>query len=595
MAFTSDQYNAFKELHSRGALSPERAKAFEALQERGTFAEYEAAEQPLDDIEISDQIERPETSEQLAERVRARGHELAAQNVPDDVARRQLLNEFWDQGKLEQEVAERRDLTPLDPPTTIEAIVGATKAFPASAKKQLTDLYKMVANPGQTWEGLKTVAKDVYKNQMEVALEDMGFDPSAIKFKEGAILENIEQTPALDAVIDDYKKVYGSGYGEFKKAFVRDPARVLVELGSVLFPAAKGAQAAAVSKGLPTVAKISGAIAEGAALTEPITQIATVVKPVSKLVGGPINFLGEKIKPTKLYQDAAKMSTAINETDRAKLVQTALDEGILPNLEGLDKMDAIITKLDNKIAETIEKAQATNVKMPVGEIFKEFDKLEDIYKWSSKPQESINALNKLKKSFSKVHTDTKTLTPKKAQQLKKRIYKDLRSYYEAVKSSPASVEGQKAMARASKEFLEGLAPEIKGMNQKDGAIISLRNALEKPASRIQNRSILGMGAGIKTGIGTTIGTVMGSSEIGVIAGISFAILTDPIVQSKIAIAMNKAIRQGKEISKSTKANLEKMGYKQVKRGGKMVWTPPKRAVSEQLLKATQKDGHEKEQ
>lgn len=546
-------------------------------------------DEPPADVGISAPAVPGETTEQLTERIKMRGEELEAQGVSDDEAQRQLINEFWDQGQLEQEVAERKDLTPLAPPSTIEALVGGAKAFPASSKKQLTDLYKMVTNPGQTWEGLKTVAKDVYKNQMEVALKDMGFDPSAIKFKEGALLENIEQTPALDMVIDDYKKIYGSGYGEFKRAFAKDPARIMVELGSVLFPAAKGAQASAISKGLPTVAKVTGAIAEGAALTEPITQITKAVAPVSKLIGAPMKFLGEKVKPTKLYQSAAKMSTVISEADRAKLVQTALDEGILPNLEGLDKIDGIIANLDNKIAEVIETAQTKNIKMPVDEIFKDFEKLEEIYKLSGKASESISALNQLKKSFRKANADMEHLTPKKAQQFKQRIYKDLRSYYEAVQSSPASVEGQKAMARASKEFLEGIAPEIKGMNKRDGAMIALRNAIEKPASRIQSRSIMGLGMGVKTGVGTTIGHTLGSPQAGVVAGIAFAILTDPIVQSKIAITLNKSIRQGKKMSESTTANLVKMGYKQVKKGGKMVWTPPNRAVSVQLLKAAQQE------
>lgn len=519
-----------------------------------------------------------------------RAEELRDSGVPEGEAQRQLLHEF--SGNLEQDrlALASGPQTPLVP-STKEAIVGGVQAFPGSMKKQATDLYKTVSEPKKTWEGLKTLMVEGYKKQFPTPIKNVltAIASSDIggKLPEGVkdAISNIENTPAIDKIVDDYVKTYGD-YGEFKKVLATDPVRILMDIGSVAAPAAKGAQVSALAAGLPKAAKVAGALHKGALLSEPITAATAVVKPVSKLVGVPMKFLGAKLKPTKLYQSAAKM--VVKEADRTRIVQTALDEGILPDLEGLNKLDSIMIELDDKISKAIDAAQTAGTKMPVEELFKEFEALEAKFKLSGKPKESNRAINRIRRNFEEVYQNTESLPPAKVQALKRRIYKDLQGYYDIVKNSPASVDAQQAMAKASKEFLETIAPEIGAYNKRYGNLIELRKVLEKPAARIQKRAIIGIGSGAKTTIGTAIGHAFGSAEIGVIAGISFSILTDPIVQARIAVTMNKIAKEGGKISKATVANLEKIGLKQVQKAGKTIWTPGKRLAAEQASKVVEK-------
>jgi len=435
-----------------------------------------------------------------------------------------------------------------------EALKEGVKAFPSSAKNQITSFFDAITSPAKTWQGVKALSKDIYKNQMEVALKDMGFDPEKVKFEEGSILEHIEKTPVLDTVVDDLEKTYGS-YEGFKEAIAKDPARIMTDISTLLVPTAKIAEGAALAAKLPAVAKVAEKVARGAALTEPITAAATtakqVVKTTSKLTGKAF----PSLTPTGLFESATKMSTKIPQKERVRLANVALESGIMPTMKGLNKIDDKIAKIDNTIADMIDKADTTGKKMPLGKLFKEFKKLKEERLLSTKAKEGVRAINKIRKSMLEANAKIGRgkLTPKEVQTLKKTVYKDLQGAYENIKNSTASIKAQKAVARSAKEYLEELLPEIKQLNKTDSDLIKLRSALEAPASRIRNHQLMGIGSGIKIGTGAGVGAAAGSPELtALLTGLATAqsIFDHPMVKSKLAIVLDKLQKQGVEISDS---------------------------------------------
>lgn len=429
----------------------------------------------------------------------------------------------------------------------MKALTEGSKVFIPSVKKQLTSLWDAVTNPSETWEGMKALATDLYKAQVESSLTDWGFDPEELK---GTPLENIEQTPALDFVIDDLKETWGTFEG-FKKAVATDPAGIMVDLASVVAPVAKGVETAAITAKLPKVAKVAGVVAKTAALTDPVTAVSTVGKQtiniVSKLTGKVI----KGIRPTSLYQSAVKMSTTLTDKERTSLANIALKYEILPKFKGLDKIDDTIRTLDNTIADMIDKADLTGKTMPINELFKDFESLKSERLLSTKAMEGLRAINRVKKSILDGNKliERDKFTPHQVQQLKKTAYKDLKTYYSKTKYSRADVKAQKAVARAAKEYLESIIPGIKQLNKKDADLIALRQALDRPASRIENRDIIGLGVPAKVIAGTVAGSTFGTTAggIGTGVGLILGIIDDPIVKSKIAILLNKLQKEGVKI------------------------------------------------
>lgn len=432
-----------------------------------------------------------------------------------------------------------------------EALKEGVKSFPSSAKKQITSLFEAITSPAKTWQGVKALSKDIYKNQMEVALSDMGFDPEKIQFEEGSILEHIEQTPALNAVVDDLEKTYGS-YEGFKQAIAKDPARIMADISTLLVPSAKIVEGAATVAQLPTIAKAAGTVAKGAALTEPITAATAGAKQTARITSKLVGKAFDSLTPTGLYESAAKISTKIPQKERKRLINVALESDIMPTLDGLNKIEKKIETIDSTIADMIDTATATGKKMPMGKLFKEFKKLKEDRLLSTTAKESIRSINKVRKSMLEANAKIGRgrLTPKEVQKLKQTIYKDLRGAYENMKNSTASVKAQKAVAKSAKDYLEVLLPEIKLLNKTDGDLIKLRGALEGPASRIRNHQLIGIGAGIKIGGGATTGGMIGGPETAaLLSGIAAVqtVFDHPMVKSKLAIVLDKLQKQGVNI------------------------------------------------
>jgi hypothetical protein len=100
----------------------------------------------------------------------------------------------------------------------------------------------------------------------------------------------------------------------------------------------------------------------------------------------------------------------------------------------------------------------------------------------------------------------------------------------------AAVEAQKALARGLKEEIASQFPEIDNLNKAESKLLDLQPILERAVNRTANHQLIGIGTPVA---GAAAKAVTGSSGIGAAAGILKAVLDDPWIKSRLAIAVSK--------------------------------------------------------
>lgn len=333
------------------------------------------------------------------------------------------------------------------------------------------------------------------------------------------------------------KERFGSP-GAFKKSLIEDPVGVVADIAGLVTGAGAAVRGVGAVSKVKKISDLGRTITKAGVALEPTTLARKTAAGLAR------PFIPPNL-PSKLYQSAAKFSTTLSQQQRKAITNTALDNEIMPTLKGLEKIRGGINDLNGQITQLIDDAMETGRKIPVEDLFKDFAKLKEEAILSGKPISNQRAIDRIRKEITDANKQIErgALTPKEAQQLKQKIYKDNEEYYSRVKDSPASVQAQKAVATQAKDFLEDVFPEIKQLNQKEGALIELRKALDRPVDRISNRDLLGIGIPIK---GTVGGVAAGTP--GIVAGLALGLLDSPLVKSKLAIVLQRVRRQGIQIS-----------------------------------------------
>ena len=125
-----------------------------------------------------------------------------------------------------------------------------------------------------------------------------------------------------------------------------------------------------------------------------------------------------------------------------------------------------------------------------------------------------------------------------AQEMKQGTYQQLRNSYGQLSS--ATVESQKALARGLKEELQQQFPQIQNLNAQEGKLIDLDSALDRAVTRISNHQLMGIGSPLAA---AGAGAATGSPPMALASGVFKAILDDPVVKSKLAIAQNRGSKE----------------------------------------------------
>ena len=311
-------------------------------------------------------------------------------------------------------------------------------------------------------------------------------------------------------------------------------------------------------------AGFAGQLVGGAALGEGTGAVAAPVADVLAKGAGRAVLLGKT--PAEAYESALKPSTVMPQAQRARIVQTGLENSIPVSKQGLEDVADLIDKYNQQIADKINSnpthpidpnAVATRADIARAKFAKQVNAQPDLNAIEASRQQFLSEqgakpgtpaipprptglVDAQGNPIMSVGTPAKPPTPappmnaSDAQAMKQGTYQVLKGKYG--EQGSASVEAQKALARGLKEELATQFPEIGNLNASESRLLDLQPILERAVNRTGNHQLLGIGTPIA---GSAAKAVTGSGSAGAVAAVLKGVLDNPIVKSRLAIAVSK--------------------------------------------------------
>jgi hypothetical protein len=355
-----------------------------------------------------------------------------------------------------------------------------------------------------------------------------------------------EQQAGHGALVNQAQK-FGAGAIQGFTAPIVHPLDTLSSLGHTVMHPIDTAQAMYQSaKDNP--AQMAGNLVGGAVLGEaaaPAAQAAAnLAGSAAKTVGSRALLLGKT--PAEAYESALKPSTTLTDAERSQLVQTGLQNKIPVSKSGVEDIGNLIDDYNNKIKAEI----ATDPNRPIdpNAVATRADAAKAKFKNQVNAQGDLNAIEASKQQFlteqgATPATATSPAQPapmmraEDAQAMKQGTYRILAGKFG--EQGSAAVEAQKSLARGLKEEIANQFPEISNLNAAESKLLDLQPVLERAVARSSNHQLIGIGTPIA---GAAAKAVTGSGTIGVVAGTLKGVLDNPMVKSRLAIALSKGAK-----------------------------------------------------
>lgn len=326
-----------------------------------------------------------------------------------------------------------------------------------------------------------------------------------------------------DAFSDAMVERYGS-IEKFQKTLEEDPVGVLADASAIIMPigstittagkVAAGANKA--SKVANIVQKIGRVVSKTGAAIDPLNIALSPVKAAGKAI---VNAIPDATMQN-VYGHGLQFGSSVPLQDRGRILNTALKEGIMPNLKGMNKIDDIVSSIDDNISKIISE-KGINIKVPRSATFKHLqsvrekhggvnisgiDNMADI---DTVARKFSQQLDKIKK---------KDLTLDELQNMKKKVYNEV-AYDKRMKTSKQVVDDtKKAIARAGKEIIEEKIPEVGPLNVRQGQLLGLKETIAGPAARAADRPTLPLNFQMKMLVGSALGGEAGAG-LGFLVGL----------------------------------------------------------------------------
>lgn len=362
--------------------------------------------------------------------------------------------------------------------------------IPESAAQYGSDIWQAVTNPVDTLTGLGQITAGAIQK----------FHPDAI---------NQEHVPLAEAAGDYYGGRYG-GLDEFKQTLMTDPVGV-------------ASDAAGLFGGVGLLPKL-GKVGQVGSMLDPITAAGTG--------------LG-KLPPT-MYEKAAKIHSRF---DSPALIQTALDQGIMPTEGGLKKAQGKVDKLHNQVVSMIDEAGKNNSTIKVDDMLTPLQEMRQQIDTTVSPtrEADLAAIDNIITGMqNSVEATGKADIPiAEAQALKKQLQSHINWRRKAQTADPMTMQSDKTMAQGVRESIEQILPEAKGINLQQKDLLDLMEGLEVPASVIGRRSPISLETSATTAAGTLAGSAIGMPMLGTGLAFGLSVLAKPTIQAKLAIEMNR--------------------------------------------------------
>ncbi len=245
--------------------------------------------------------------------------------------------------------------------------------------------------------------------------------------------------------------------------------------------------------------------------------------------------------PEAAYESALKPSTTLSQAERANVVDTGLQNSLPVSKAGVQKLNDLIDDFNQKISDTLQNAPPNRSINPQT-VAQNLTDVRNKFANQVNPTSDLNAIDASGQEFLQHQQQlgmqrpslAANLTPQEAQAMKQGTYRVLAGKYG--EQGSAAVEAQKALARGLKEEIATQFPEIGNLNAAESKLLDLQPVLERAVARNANHQFIGIGTPA-AGIATE--AVTGSTTLGKVAMGLKAVLDNPAVKSRLAIALSK--------------------------------------------------------
>jgi hypothetical protein len=431
------------------------------------------------------------------------------------------------------------------------------------------DPYASIAVPVAGGDPYASIAKPVadvpqQKSWFERAKDNFNAATQGAKPGDGAVKSAVED--------------FGAGGGDVIRALAH-PLRTLDNLTSTPDPAmlsiahvvspndpTVNAQMQQQAQNAPSTARFLGQVGTGALAGEAAGPIADAASTLAGKTVSRAALLGKT--PEAAYESALKPSTTLSPADREQAIQTGLQNAIPVSKAGVEKLGDLISDLNQKIKDTINadptrpidpNAVATRADIARAKFANQVNAQPDLNAIEASRQQFLaeqgakpgmpatpprptGLLDAQGKPIMTGGTPAQPPTPAPpmnaadAQTMKQGTYSVLRGKYG--EQGSASVEAQKALARGLKEEIATQFPEIGNLNATESKLLDLQPILERAVNRISNHQLIGIGTPVA---GAAADAVAGPG-VGRVAMVMKAVLDNPAVKSRLAIALSKGAK-----------------------------------------------------
>jgi len=340
--------------------------------------------------------------------------------------------------------------------------------------------------------------------------------------------------PYADAMNEFFVDRYGS-----KEAFFNtletDPVGAVLDLSTVFTGvggAVRGGGAAAI-QGSKAGSAVNRAGQTANQAGQNIQRVANAIDPINQglqLSYGGIGALIPESVPESLYSTGVKPGTTMSPDQRKTVLRTGVEEGVMPNQAGLNRMGALIAEygqsVDKLIKESVDSGQSVDATslftdlanleqkiMDGGSITRQAD-LAEVARVRGELSESIYGMGITELDAS---VPPKRLNAEELQKVKRSAYENA-NYGQRTQAPDIRNQAQQAIGRSARQQVENLtSPEITATNRRLGNLLQSQVPLERAAARIDQRNMVNLPQVVLSAPGLLSGDV-GTSALGYLLG-----------------------------------------------------------------------------
>lgn len=264
---------------------------------------------------------------------------------------------------------------------------------------------------------------------------------------------------------------------------------------------------------------------------------------LGRIIGKGVQALSTSV-PNKLYQSAMKFSnspTVLPPAERAKIIQTGLDNGFMPNEASYLRLKNTVGANSSKVDDILNAATSKGDTIAAQDVINK-GSLADLLNRGQQVrgvspaygQEVDNVINAFKAGET-----IAPYTPNDINAAKRQLYQELEDAYKQGTLSDPKVQSKKQLAAGLKTILEERYPEISALNANSSELLALSDHLARSIGRTQNRDIIGLGDKVVMDTVANIpsdGGMAGKTLYGAV----MATLDRPAVKARLAQALYKS-------------------------------------------------------